>query len=204
MTRIRSLAILCAGLALILAGCLPVTTTAPVGTTVGLGADPALIGTWMPVPDKDGDKDSNGDAPGYFHFLKADDGTLTALLVSTGNAKKTGEWSLYHVTTASLGGRHFMNVRIVSDNGKADKDGELGNIPVLYRIDDDGQLSLYLIDEDKAKAAIADGKIDGTIGKGSSGDAVMTASPETLDAFIASDDGATLFTEKLVTLRRAE
>lgn len=200
MGAYRSFATLCAGLALMLAGCLPVTTTSPVGTSTGLGADLALIGTWMPVPEKD----SQPDAPGYFHFFRAEDGTLMALLVSTGSDKKTGEWSLYRMTSATLGGRHFLNVRAVSDNGRAAKDADLGNIPILYRIDVHGRLSLYLIGEDKAKQAIADGAIDGTAGEGHGGDAVLTASAEKLDAYLASDDGAGLFTEKLVTLKKAD
>ena len=35
------------GCSLLLAGCLPVTSTTPVGTTAGLGADEALYGTWI-------------------------------------------------------------------------------------------------------------------------------------------------------------
>ncbi len=199
MKPFRSFAPLCAALALMLAGCLPVTTKSPVGTTVGLGADPALIGTWMPVPDKDTDDG----APGYFHFFRNEDGTLAALLVSTGNAKKTGEWSLYRITTARIGGRDYMNVRAVSDNGKTTTDSDLGNIPINYRLDDDGTLSLYLIDEDAAKAAIASGAIEGEAGKDKSGDAVLTASPEKLDAFLASEAGQALFRRKLAVLRRA-
>ena len=170
------------------------------GTTTGLGADPALIGTWTPVADK-----ASEGAPGYFHILKAEDGTLTALLVSTGSEKKTGEWSLYHATTATLGGHGYLNAQPVSENGKTEKTDETAaNIPILYRVGPHGRLSLYLINEDAAKKAVADGEIDGTVEPGNMGDVVLTASPDKLDAFLASDAGAALFTEKLVTLKKVE
>lgn len=201
MKAFRTLTILCAGLGLLLTGCLPVTSKAPVGTTVGQGTDPALIGTWRPVPGK-GKKDENG-PPGYFHLIADRDGTVTALLVSTGEAaKKNGEWSLYRVASATLGGHHYLNVQIVGDNGKPSKDPD-ANIPVLYRFGPHGRLMLYLMSEKGATAAIHSGAIEGRVDEGKYGDVQLTATPEKLDAFLASDQGAALFTEKLVTLKKA-
>ena len=201
MSRFGSLTVLSAGLALMLAGCLPVTSKAPVGTTVRQSADPALIGTWRPVAEKTKTKD-NG-PPGYFHLIAAKDGTITALLVSTGAAaKKNGEWSLYRAAGATLGGHHYLNVQIVSDDGTPAKDAN-ANIPVLYRFGKDGKLTLYLLGEEATKAAIASGAIAGTVADGKLGDVELTATPQKLDAFLASEKGAALFTEKLVTLKRA-
>lgn len=200
MRAFRSLTFLCAGLSLLLTGCLPVTSKAPVGTTVGQTVAPALIGTWRPVPEK-GKKDESR-PPGYFHLIADRDGTITALLVSTGDAaRKTGEWSRYRVTNATLGGHHYLNVQIVSDNGKPSKDPD-ANIPVLYRFGQHGRLTLYLMNEKGAKTAIQSGAIAGTVTEGKYGDVQLTAPPDKLDAFLASDQGAALFSEKLVTLRK--
>ena len=57
--------------------------------------------------------------------------------------------------------------------------------------------------EEAAKAAIASGAIAGTVADGKLGDVELTATPQKLDAFLASEKGAALFTEKLVTLKRA-
>ena len=194
------------GAALLAAACLPVTSKTPVGTTAGLSADPALIGTWKPIPEKkkDGEKDEGG--PGYIHFLVAKDGTMTALTVSTGKAgaeKTEGDWSVFAAGAAALGAYHYLNVRETFENGEPAKDKDALNTPLLYRFDRGGRLTLYLINEKAAKDAIAAGKIEGTVETGDYGDVTITAAADKLDAFFASKDGAALFTEKLVTLRRA-
>ena len=195
MKPIRAAAIrgLAFGLAALLAAsCLPVTSKSPVGTTVGLGADPLLLGTW---------KSTGKDAPGYFHFLRAENGTLTVLTVMPASPKGDSEWSRYTATTATLGARHFLNAREVSNNGKA-ADAGAPNIPLLYTVDAAGAVALYLIDEAAAKDAIAAGRIEGTIEDGDYGNAVLTAAPGKLDAFFARADGAALFKEKLVVLTK--
>lgn len=186
--------------ALFAASCLPVTTDVPAGTTAGLGGDPALIGTWEVVPDK---PDQSG--PRFVHFVAAKDGPMTVLLVDTGKKNSDGEWSVSSASTATLGGRHYLNVRAVSENGKpAEAADMLRNVPLLYRIDRRGMLRVFLIDEDKAKAAIEAGKIDGRVEPGEFGDVIITAPAVKLDAFIASGDGAALFTQKLLVLKRVE
>ena len=186
--------------ALFAASCLPVTTDAPVGTTAGRGADPALIGTWKAVPEK-----PNQGGPQFVHFIAGKDGAMTVLLVDTGKRRSDGEWSVSSASAAVLGGRHYLNVRALSENGKPAEGADAErNVPLLYRFDDDGTLRVFLIDEDKAKAAIEAGTIEGRIEPGDYGDVILTAPPAKLDALIAGDDGAALFTQKLLVLRRVE
>ena len=194
--------------ALLAAACLPVTSKTPVGTTAGLGADPALIGTWKVIPDRRKDNAQDGNGPGFIHFILAKDGTITALTVSTGKpgdaAKSHGEWSVFAASTAQLGQNRILNVRETSENGEPAKDEDAQNIPVLYRFGRGGKLTLYLIDEKEAKAAIAAGKIEGTVEAGDYGDVALTAPADKLDAFFASDDGAALFKEELIALKRVK
>ena len=190
------------GAALLAAACLPVMTKSPVGTTAGLGADKALIGSWKAIPTDT----SSDDEPGYLHFLQTADG-MAALLVSTGKPDGTGdgEWSVYAVSTATLGGHAYMNARIASEDGKpADPDEAENTIPLLYRVEADGSIAFYLMSEDAVKAAVKAGKIAGEVGEGSMGDVLITAAPEVEDKFFASDEGAALFTEKLMVLKKLQ
>lgn len=184
------------------AACLPVSTTAPVGSTVGLGVDPALIGTWKVIPQK---AEAAG-SPGYVHFLHGENNSFSALLVATGTAEKgEGEWSAYALTAAELGDHHYLNARPLSQNGKPAEGREARlNVPVLYRIQRDGSIAFYLIGEEAAKAAIAAGEIAGTVSKDKLGDVTLTAPPAALDKFFATDAGASLFTERLMVLRRLD
>ena len=190
-----------AAMMVLLAGCLPVTTTAPVGSTAPSGGDPALAGTWRVVPQK-----GREDGPGYVHFIAGKNGALTALLVDTGKpGAESGEWSVYRLTTARLGGHAYANARMVSENGKPVRAEDAArNIPLLYEAKVDGTLVFRIIDEDAAKATITAGAIAGTIAPGKNGDVVLTAAPEALDAFLASDQGAALFKEDLLVLKKVE
>jgi hypothetical protein len=183
----------------LLAGaCLPVTSQTPVGSTVGLKADPALGGMWRGQPKPP-------DGPFYMTFLPQTDGTITALLAQPPVKDKTGDWSVYSLQTATLGPYQYMNAHEVSDNGKAADMVAAGkNFPVLYRINGDGALVLYLIDEKAAKAAIISGKIAGTIEQGQYADVVLTAAPADLDAFMSTPEGRALFVKPLIILRRVK
>jgi hypothetical protein len=91
----------------------------------------------------------------------------------------------------------------VSENGKpGDSDTPPKNIPALYRINGDGALVVYLMDEKRAEAAIKANKLAGTIDPGQYGDVSITASPSDLDAFMATADGRALFDRPLIILRR--
>jgi hypothetical protein len=137
----------------------------------------------------------------YFAFLKNDDDSMTVILVTPENGHD--EWGTFNVRTATLGANHVMNVHGELKEGKPDTD-ELSkqNILLLYRLGADGMLTLSLLDEKATAAAIKAGRIAGTIDPGSMGDVHITAEPEALDAFFATEEGAELFRAKLVTLTK--
>jgi len=187
---------LLAGLALAVAGCLPVTTKSPVGTTAGLGADPDLIGTWKgrSVADK---------TVMFFHFLRAKDGGIDAVLVGPSTKKDEGGWMAIHIETAALGTSRFMNARAIYDGGKP-AEGAMAEhtFPVLYSFGARHELTLTLLDEDAAKAAVKAGKIAGTVGEGMSGDVLLTADAKTLDVFFQTPDGMALFKKPFAVLKK--
>jgi hypothetical protein len=176
------------GMALCAAACLPVTTSAPVGSTVGFVNDGAIEGTWSGRIDKD------SPATTYFHFLANDDNTFTLVGVTTRSGEDKGGWGTYALTTAVLGGHRYINARETINDGKfASPEEQKTNIPLLYTISGD-TLTLYLLDEDLTAAAIAAHKIDGKVTKGQyTTDVAITADAAHLDKFLASDDGAKLF-----------
>ncbi len=180
---------------LLLAGCLPVTSKAPVGSTTGLGADPALFGTW-----KGHSVDSDNKDDGYFHFMKAKDGSITVAVVMAKGGSDDG-WSVFNAHTATLGANHYLNAVETFDKD-APAEGSLkdANIPLLYTVKG-RTLTLYLLDEDKAKAAVQAGEIAGTVEPGENGDVVLTAEPAALDAFFAKPEAAKLFKVMMVLKR---
>jgi hypothetical protein len=178
---------------LALAACYPPVTRTPVGTTAGLKPDMALAGTWKGV-------DSDG-KPGYFHFLVQADGSMTAVIVASG--PKAEDWNAATLTTARVGANRIMNARLLSSNGK-NENAPPGTVPVLYRIDQKGTLTLAMMDEPAVKRAIADGKIKGTIEKGEFGDVTITGDAKTIDALFASPDIAHLFAKPFFTLHKVD
>ena len=110
--KIHRIALAVAG-ALLLAGCLPVTSKTPVGTTAGLGADEALYGTWIGHSQDEKEK-----GLAYFHFLKGKDneaGTISALMVTPGDTDD--DWMSFTVRTAKLGAHNYMNAVATGGNG---------------------------------------------------------------------------------------
>lgn len=181
---------------LLVTACLPVTTTHPIGTTAAEAPDSRLIGMWS-------GKAPDNDATSYFTFLPQDDSSLTAIAVTPGATGDKGGWAVFALTTATLNTKHYMNARaLFEDNKPATHDDAKRIIPLAYHITEDGRLILTIIDEDAAKAAVKAGRISGTIGKGNTGDVTITAAPKELDAFLATDEGASLFSQKLFELTR--
>ncbi len=179
----------------LLAGCLPVTSKTPVGTTTGLGADKALIGTW-----KGHSADADNKDDGFFHFMQAKDGSLTIAVILAKGSSDDG-WTIFNARTASLGKNHFINaVETFDKDAPAEGDMKNANIPLLYAVKG-RTLTIYLIDEDKAKAAINAGKVKGTVEPGNSGDAQITADGAELDAFMAKPEAADLFKVMMVLKR---
>ncbi len=187
------------------AGCLPVTSKTPVGTTVGLGADEALLGTWIGRSEDQEDKDQKDKGVAYLHFVQSKDaGTISALWVSVAESKGDSGWMSFTVSTAKLGDNRYMNAVQTGEDGKP-VDGALkdASFPLLYSFGKHHRLTLYLLDEDKVKEAIQAGKIAGTIESGNFGDVKITADAAALDAFMAKPEAAKLF-KVFVVLRRVE
>jgi hypothetical protein len=181
--------------ALGLAACPPVTSKTPIGTTVTAVRDPALDGVWK--GHVAGDK-----ANSYFTFLPQDDGTYSVIAVTPSSPKDKGGWLAFSAQTVSLGPYHYINARETFDSGKPATGAMADNtFPVLYRVNGDGALVLYIIDETQAKNAIKAGKIVGTVEDGQSGDVTLTAAPGDLDAYMGSADGRALFIKPLILLR---
>lgn len=180
---------------LVLAGCLPVTSKTPVGTTAGLGADRALMGTWKGPSLLD---EKHQDA--FFHFMAAKDGALTAAVILAKGSPDDG-WTIFNVRSATLGANKYLNaVETFDKDAPAEGDLKNANIPLLYVVKG-RTLTIYLIDEDKAKAAVKAGTLKGTIEAGDSGDVQLTADADELDAFFAKPESAQLFKAMFVLKR---
>lgn len=190
MKLIRVLVALAA--AALLAGCLPVTSKTPVGTTAGLNTDTALFGTWT---GKNPDDKQQRNAT--FHFMLAKNGGYDIVVAMAEGGSDDG-WTAFTARTATLGPNHFLNVVMTYDKDEPVTGGlKNANIPLLYTLKG-RTLTLYLLDENATKAAIRAGTIKGTVGQGDSGDAVITASAKELDAFMARPEAAKLFKVSLV------
>ena len=191
----KSYRLVAAFLCVMLAGCLPVTTKTPVGTTAGLGSDAALYGTWKGrSPD---DKDAK-DA--YLHFMKGKDGAITALIAYAQGGSDDG-WTAFKLHTATLGANRFMNaVETFDGDAPANDEFKNANIPLLYKIEG-RTLTVYLFDEDQVKAAIKAGVIAGTVAPGNYGDVTITADAAALDAWLARPEAAKMFKAFLVMKR---
>ena len=202
MMKFRTILILAA--TLLLAGCLPVTTKTPVGTTAGLGADPALTGSWVGLSQDQPDAKPKARGTYYLHFLKAKDGSaLAALLVMSATNTNDDGWMSFAVNSATLGANHYLNAAMTGNNGDpTDPNAKNQSFPILYRISHH-TLTLYLLDEDKVNAAIAAHVLAGTVEPGSYGDVQITADAKTLDAFMAKPEAVKLFKPFLV-LRKTE
>ena len=190
MRALRLASVLCAALT---CACLPVTTKTPVGSTTGFAPDRALVGVWRGANDAHEKNDI-----AFIIFVKNDDGTMTAIL------PEDDRWSTYSVRAATLGGHNFMNVRGLLENGKPADDELAGQqFPMLYSVKGN-RLSLMLVDEKRAAAAIRSGAVAGTIEPGEYGDVHITADGAALDAFMQSDAGLALFSGKPLLMTKVD
>jgi len=191
MKIMRLAVVLCA--AVVLAACLPVTSDEPIGSTVGMTVDSELLGVWRFTPN-------DGKDVIYFHFLRQQDESISAVLVEVPADNNDSRWGVYSVQTTTLGGNHFANVRAVLAQGKPVEGEEARMFPVLYRIDG-SRLFIYLIDEHAAAAAVEAGKVSGET---SGSDVRITADAKASDAFFTSVEGAALFSAELGSFAKVE
>lgn len=179
---------------LAMAACLPVTSKAPIGTTVGYKPDSQLTGMWQARSDG---------ASAYFAFFPQADGSTKVVMLEPSAAGDKGGWSVFDVRTTTLGSDRYMDASEIESDEKP-VEPKLEHIPVLYSFAADGSLALYLMDEDAVKDAIRAGKIAGQVEPGQYGDVVLTATPAALDAFFETPAGRALFGKPAVTLQRVE
>jgi hypothetical protein len=185
------------GAALLLCGCLPVTTKSPIGATVGTKADPELFGVWRGAPEK------KGDAPAFIVFAKNSDGSTTAILASSSESKE-GDWQEFLVRPATLGDHSFLNVRETRVNGEVADDELAGEpFPLLYTIKNN-TLKMVMLDEKKVAEAIKSGAIAGTVEPGEYGDVHITADSATQDAFFQTPAGLALFSGQPLIMKRID
>lgn len=181
-----------------LAACYPPVTTHPVGSTVGFKSDPSLAGLWKARPDAD------NQGSYYYHLLEEKDGTMFAVLVpdNYGHAKDV---MMFKFKTARLGKNFgYLNVRAMMDPEHESPDQPSGTVLVLYRLEANGKLQIFMLDEDKTKDAIRAHKIAGTAGKAGTDDAVITADSATLDKVFRSPAGLALFEKPFATLTKVK
>lgn len=188
--------ILAALAALVLSACYPPTTTHPVGTTIGIKNDPLLDGTWKAEPEPD----STSGKFYYYHFLTAKNESILAVLVPSAGA--ANDLMLFRLTTARFGKFGIMNARLEAGPESDGSEQPPGSVPVLYRVDAKGKLTLYLLDEDATKEAIRAGRIAGDAGKAGTDDAVISADAPTLDKFFQSRTGQGLFKKPFAVLTK--
>jgi hypothetical protein len=183
----------------LLAACFPPVTAHPLGGSAAR-SDASLAGLWKARMTEASDENNKA----YFHFVPKKDGTMLVLIVS---ASKTDDGDVMGAmtTSAMLGSNRYLNAKLVSFEGKeAEEDeGPDGTIPVMVKRNG-RHMTLYLMNEDTTKAAIKAGRIKGEIEPGSMGDARITADQPALDQFMASPEGAGLFTEKFAELTKVD
>lgn len=183
-------------LEMLVGGCLPVTTSSPLGSTVGAAPELKLTGVWK------GRLGAAADSV-CLAFYAAHDGVRKIVMLAPPTGDEEGGWMVFEARGARLGGNTYLDAREIEDGGKA-PDPRLAHVPVLYEFKAGGQLALYLIDEKAARAEIAKGAIAGTVQSGEFGDVTITATPATLDAFFGSAAGRALFTKPLGIFRRVD
>ncbi len=185
------------GAALLLCGCLPVTTKSPIGATVGSKPDPALYGVWRGAPEK------KGDAPAFIIFVKDADGSTTAILSASSDSKE-GDWQEFLVKPVEMGGHTFMSVRETRVNGAVADDELAGEqIPLLYIVKNNS-LKLIMLDEKKTADAIKSGALAGVVEPGEYGDVEITADAPTLDNFFQTPAGVALFSGQPIDMKRVD
>lgn len=177
---------------LVLSGCL-VTSVSPIGTTAPGPNDPLITGMWKGT--------GSDNVSVYIGFFPHRNGSLMAVMLQAPSAADDGGWSTFALRTAKLGANHYIDAQQIEQDGKP-AETKLGHVPVLYTINSDGRLALYMMDETRTKQAISSGKIRGTVEPGQFGDATITASPARVDAFLRTETGHALFNKPFVMLER--
>lgn len=186
MIILRAIAVLALA---ILAACAAVTSNNPIGIARGAVSDARILGAWTFVPNDP----SNGTASAF--ILKQEQG-LRALLVITSE----NEWWEADIVPGKAGQYGILNLRPLLKNGEPVKDGDRieGYYPLRYAACVDGNISLFLWSEDELRTAVRNKRIAGSE---TDGRIVLTAEPDALDAFFATE-AESLFAVPYATLTK--
>jgi|GEM_PF-3485921 len=158
-----------------LAGCAPVFLN-PISDPDRAETDKRLLGRW-----KGTDKGNTND---YMRFEATSD---TQMNVSLFDDKEPEPKPMFRMFTSKVGSRYYMNL------GFIDEDKSKGYLIARYELEGT-TLTVWLLDEDKVKAAIESGLLKGTPGVGTV-DTKVTDSSQRVAQFLATSDS--WFTEKM-------
>jgi len=181
-----------AGLALVavalLAACRPVVSTAPIGTTVGQGADPRLLGSWV---------DAGSGSGWSFVNSPQRDGSIKVANCQQVTEHGCKTLVFLRVHTVQLGAFRYIDAVLTDKNGHplAHSDAP-GHILLAYDIDAKGVLTFAFMNADLARSAVKAGKLAGVLtDPDHSGivDVTLTAPGAQLDAFLATPQGHAMF-----------
>jgi hypothetical protein len=163
--------------ALALAACEPPESTQPLSAFAGAKADPRLSGTFTGRVN---------DADCFVHLMPGKGATTDLVLVV--HEKDKGAFTLHWQAFATtVGGKSYLNLqRKTFPDRYAEKfDLSPGFIFARYELEKDGSLTLWTMQEDPLKAAIAAHTLDGVV----DGDNVkLRASSAKLAAFVEKSD----------------
>jgi hypothetical protein len=175
MLRRAITVILAIATTLMLSGCLVTTKVLPAGVTI---VDHRLIGAWRGINDDGKESDA------FLHFLKqAPDKPLRLVWI------EEEEVQMYDVTTLVAGKRHVfaaLPVGSLLNPPEPSADDMAQYILGFYEMGEK-EASFWLLDSTKVGELIAKGVVKGTKSDSAGGDANLTASPEELAKFLASD-----------------
>ena len=175
----------------LLAGCVP-SFVNPLSGVRTAKLDTRLVGTWIPTKTEE---------KGYLHILPGENGMSDGIAVSF-NDKKGGDWTRYSLFSTQIGKHWFLSVKDQDKSGKEPVGKTVPYFIVRYRIVENNRLDLWLMSQDSAEAAIANG-LKGEIKKSTFGRNIrITASSAELMEYVKRVDPTKLFEEPLGTLQR--
>ena len=185
------LALLIAGL--LLAGCLP-KSRQPIDTIEHALNEPRLAGVWTGKFENE---------TTYAHFLP-DGAAYDVLVVShrDDDGEHRGTWSRYRLYPTRVGAETYMNVQVVSDDGKpAGPEGEFYHF-LRYTISNAGELAVWSISPEAVEKDIAKGLKGEVLKKILGDDVVIEATPAEIRAWLQGSDQQVLFKSRIALLKQ--
>ena len=174
----------------VLAGCLP-TSKNPLSDPAGAVADMRLDGVWY---------GKSGEDTIFLHFVS---GKATTMDLVEVDHEKSGDahTSIYTMFPTVIDGQRYMNIR---EKGGGDKPYYFAR----YSLSKNGTLTIWLMSENPVAKAVKAGKLAGKVTVKDSGekaqerDVVLTATTESLAAYVRKADPDVLFAEKFGTFKK--